>query len=160
MRKLKLSDWASIAELVSAIAVIISLLYVGIQVKENTNEIRAANRQQLVSRTHTATQLVAANPELAGIFTKIAEGTTLSAREHVQFDYFVYGMLKDMEEGFLLYREGRLDEEYWQTRVAITLNYLAQTPARDVYRRRKKVGYFQTAFVKWLDQALNESDGG
>lgn len=34
--KLKLSDWASIAEVVGAIAIVISLIYVGVQVNDST----------------------------------------------------------------------------------------------------------------------------
>ena len=81
MRKLRLADWASIAELISAIAVVISLLYVGLQVNENTNEIRAANRQQITNRAHSATMLAATSPELAGAVAKVADGTNLTLVE-------------------------------------------------------------------------------
>lgn len=46
VRKLTLADWANIGEVIGAIAVVISLLYVGIQVCEHTEEMRATNRQQ------------------------------------------------------------------------------------------------------------------
>jgi len=40
--RLKLSEWASVAEIVGAAAVIISLAYVGYQVNDNTSAIRSA----------------------------------------------------------------------------------------------------------------------
>ena len=40
--RLKLSEWASIAEIIGAIAVIVSLIYVGYQVNDNTSAIRSA----------------------------------------------------------------------------------------------------------------------
>ena len=43
MNKLSLSDWASLAEIVGALAVVISLVYVGVQISENTIEVREAN---------------------------------------------------------------------------------------------------------------------
>jgi hypothetical protein len=33
----KLSEWANIAEIIGAVAIIISLIYVSIQVRDNTN---------------------------------------------------------------------------------------------------------------------------
>jgi hypothetical protein len=45
----RLSDWASIAEVVSAVAIVLSLLYVGYQIRENTIEVRETNRQQLIT---------------------------------------------------------------------------------------------------------------
>ena len=156
---LKLSDWASIAEVVSAMAVVISLLYVGFQINQNTNEVRAANRQQLVSRSHSATLSTAASPELAGAVAKAGDGSTLTSLELSQYGYLVRSMLYDVQEAYLLYREGRLDEEYWNTRAAIALAFMAQTPARDVYRRDKSVGALHTAFIEWMDQAIEEQYG-
>jgi hypothetical protein len=53
--KLKLSDWASIAEILGAVAIVISLVYVGQQVREsarqtelNTNAVQAATLQGMV----------------------------------------------------------------------------------------------------------------
>jgi hypothetical protein len=45
MSKLRLSDWASIAEVVGAIPVVISLACVGVQINGHTVEVRASNRQ-------------------------------------------------------------------------------------------------------------------
>ncbi len=152
MRKLQLSEWASFAEIISAIAVIISLLYVGYQINENTGEVRAANRQQLVSRAHSATIGIASSPELSGVIAKVADGAELTPLEHSQYAHAVRAVLYDVQEAFLLHREGRLDEEYWKTRTALILAYLAQTPARDVYLQDKSRGILHADFVKWLDR--------
>jgi hypothetical protein len=68
MQKLKLSEWASIAEVMGAIAVVLSLIYVGLEINENTTEVREANRQQLVNRSFSATGRVAESPSLAMAF--------------------------------------------------------------------------------------------
>ena len=115
MNRLGLSEWASIAEVIGAAAVVLSLVYVGIQVRENTEEIRAANRQQLVGRSHTATNNVATSPTLAGAFGKVEAGEPLSPAEQVQYGFFVRAMLYDVQEAFLLHREGGLDDAYWNT---------------------------------------------
>jgi len=155
----KLSEWASVAELVSAIAVVVSLLYVGFQINQNTNEVRAANRQQLVSRAHSAVTAIATSPELAGIMAKVGEGSTLTSTELSQYGYLVRGVLYDVQEAYLLYQEGRLGEEYWNTRAALVEAYLAQTPARNVYHRDKSLGALHPEFVQWLDSALEERYG-
>ena len=38
----KLSDWASIAEIIGALAIVISLIYVGVQVNDSTRAVRSA----------------------------------------------------------------------------------------------------------------------
>lgn len=39
--KLKLSEWANIAEIIGAFAVVISLIYVGIQVNDSAGAVRS-----------------------------------------------------------------------------------------------------------------------
>ncbi len=160
MRKLQLSEWASFAEIISALAVIISLLYVGYQINENTSEVRAANRQQLVNRAHSATMGFATSPELAGVMAKVAEGAELTRQEQSQYAYAVRAVLYDVQEAFLLHREGRLDEEYWKTRTALVLAYLALKPAREVYLQDKSRGVLHSDFVKWLDRAKDGDTAG
>jgi hypothetical protein len=41
----KLSDWASIAEILGAVAIVISLIFVGLQISEGNSETRAATTQ-------------------------------------------------------------------------------------------------------------------
>ena len=41
----KLSDWASIAEILGAVAIVISLVFVGFQISDGNRETRAATTQ-------------------------------------------------------------------------------------------------------------------
>jgi len=50
MAKRQLSDWASIAEIISALAVVASLLYVGFEIQRNTKVGLASNRQVIAAR--------------------------------------------------------------------------------------------------------------
>ena len=154
MTKLKLSDWASIAEVIGAVAVVISLIYVGYQIRANTIEVRAINRQEFVSRSLVATHTAASSPTLAGALVKSAEGATLSAEELAQYQYFVRGMQYDIQEAFLLYMEGRLDEAYWQTRAAIFKAYMESPYGREVYREHRSLGVLHPTFTDWADQVV------
>ena len=42
-----LQDWASLAEIVGAIAIVVSLVYVATEVRENTKALNATSRQSL-----------------------------------------------------------------------------------------------------------------
>ena len=47
MQKLTLSQWSDLAQVVSAIAVVASLVYVGFEIHRNTEASRAATRQSI-----------------------------------------------------------------------------------------------------------------
>jgi hypothetical protein len=42
---MNLQDWSNVAQVIGALAVVISLVYVGFQVKRNTNAVRSATSQ-------------------------------------------------------------------------------------------------------------------
>jgi len=61
----KLSDWASMAEIASAIAVVVTLVLVLVELRENTEAVRAAARQSIAARIEDRTMGVAADSRLA-----------------------------------------------------------------------------------------------
>jgi len=46
--KIKLADWASIAEILGAVAIVISLVFVGFQINDGNRETRAATTQAIL----------------------------------------------------------------------------------------------------------------
>ncbi|MDA1075944.1 MAG: hypothetical protein O3A63_14435 [Proteobacteria bacterium] len=145
--KLALSDWANVAEVVGGLAVVISLLYVGVQINENTEEVRATSRQQLVTRSADATGNAASNPELATALGKAEQGTSFAPEELWQYQYFVRGMFYDIQEAYLLYTEGHLDRDYWLTRKSIFQAYVVNPLALEVYMRDRKLGILHKEFA-------------
>ena len=151
---MKLQEYALIAEITSAVAVVISLLFVGYQLNENTEEIRASNRQEVTSMAMSATLSASSNPELALAIAKSSEGEELSMSELSQYGYFIRGMLLDIQNAYLLNQEGRLDAQYWNTRSALVRSYLRQPLALSVYERDKNLGTLDSRFTDWLDAQL------
>jgi len=157
MPKLSLADWGSLAEVVGAVGVIVSLGYVGIQVRDNTAEMRITNRQQLIGRAQEATQRFALSPELSSVLAKVASGATLTVVEAVQYGYLIRSMLYDVQEAFALNQEGRLDDAYWGTRAAIASTYMSSPLARALYEREKELGTLLPPFVRWMDGWITEA---
>jgi hypothetical protein len=151
---MKLKQWALVAEVVSAVAVVVSLIYVGYQIDQNTKEIRASNRQELVNRAVDTTRALATNLEVAGIIAKARKGESLSSRELTQYGYVIRSMLYDVQEAFFLHREGRLDLAYWKTRGALIRVYLRPEAALAIYDSERGQGILHEEFIAWADSQL------
>jgi len=152
--KLSLSEWANLAEVVGAAAVVVSLIFVGVQVRENTEEIRATNRQQLVGRAHEATKSFALDPGLSIILAKVENSESLTDAEAIQYGYLIRAVLYDIQEAFILNREGRLDDAYWATRAAVARSYMIQPLAQQIYARDRAQGTLIPDFTDWVDQSV------
>jgi len=149
-----LSEWANIAEVIGAVAVVASLIYVGVQLQENTREIRATNRQQLVGRAHESTNRFAVSPQLTTVIAKVADGDSLTDSEALQYGYLIRAVLYDVQEAYVLNREGRLDDAYWGTREALAKQHMSSPAGRAVYQRDKALGTLLPEFVEWMDQSI------
>ena len=89
--KLKLSELASIAEIIGAFAVVISLIYVGIQVNDSAGAVRAASAND-------------ANEALTS-------EEALSNQEEFQFLMMLHGAFLAFQSSYLLAEEGTIDAE-------------------------------------------------
>ena len=113
--KLKLSDMANIAEIVGAFAIVISLIYVGVQLKQNTQGIRAQSYYNVVSGKNALYRELAANPEL---FITVVQGMVAdpplpSAIDGARTHLILYAFMNEFETTYLLYRAEAVEEEIW-----------------------------------------------
>lgn len=67
MRRMTLSDWAQLAEIVAAIAVVVSLVYVGIGLRDNTAAVRSAALQAVTSTSQASLLAQASDLELSRV---------------------------------------------------------------------------------------------
>ena len=159
MIKLKLSEWASIAEIIGALAVVASLFYVGYQIKRNTEVGLAANRQSIATRAQELA-LYSANVGIHKlIFATNIDSTQLSELEQDRLIGYVGALLRTTEEAYLLYRDGMLDEEYWGSRANVMLTILRTEITRKIYYKTKEGGFYTGDFASWVDKALLEKYG-
>ena len=104
---LKLSDWSSIAEIVAAIGVILSLLFVGQQLQEGNRETRAATVQAALDSEIAFQAVVALHAETWG---KVSDGEALAAGGELRRGIALYNMLMTVYENrFHQYNSGYLD---------------------------------------------------
>ncbi len=113
--KLKLSEMASVAEIIGAFAIVISLVYVGVQLTQNTKGIRAQSYYNVLSGKNALYRELAADEDLFKIlsqgltadppFSSISEGT----RAHLIF----YVFMNEFETTYLLYKADAVEEDIW-----------------------------------------------
>ena len=113
---MKLSEWAHIAEITSAIAVVISLIYIGLEVNQNTAAVRASTHQSMIDYGREQSEILLTNETLADLVEKgEIEPEALTARERGKFYEFTTWRLATWESVFLNHEHGLVDEEVWRS---------------------------------------------
>jgi len=151
----KLSDWASMAEIASAIAVVITLILVLVELRENTEAVRAAARQSIAARIEDRTMGVAADSQLADLIFRGQEpgGIEPGSRDEYQLSYFYTSVATSLEEAYFQFQEGNLDAKFFEPRARRGL-YALSTPAARDWLERRQLDYAPD-FIAWAYSQLD-----
>jgi len=153
-----LQDFASIADVIGGFAVVISLLYVGYQVKVNTAEKRAASVESITSGYRDLALTYVNNDAASVAWHKVLDGEALTKRDLDLMSDAIYAHMMALEEAFDKHKAGYIDKEFLDARVQfMKLKLLLSPQLRSVYEGMNKNGIYTQSFTEWLEQELRKS---
>lgn len=148
-----LSDLASIGGLVSSFAVLVSLVYLNLQVRQSDRNQQAQIRQNRSLRL-SAQSLELADPAVAeGVAKGMAATVELSAVELVQFSYFARARFFGAEDDFYQHSEGLLDDgDFTNFTRSVRQAFIAAPGLRLAWPMHREA--FGTDFVKFVEDLI------
>jgi hypothetical protein len=114
--EVSVADIASLATVVSSIAVAETLVLLLLQLQHNNRNQRALIQQGRSARQVEMLYAIS-QPHVQMSFVKGYAGDTLTAGDHWTFINFVYAMLINLEDSFLQHRAGTIDPSSWESDV-------------------------------------------
>ena len=122
---------ALIAEFISALGVILSLVYLARQIKESSESNRASRRDSVLKQQFEWTCSVATSATGSYVCIKgCNDYASLSDDERAQFIFVMFSMTKMCENIFLHYHDGLIEEEVWTRNRAMLMSYINQPGGR------------------------------
>ena len=109
-----LSTLGNLGSFISGVAVVVSLIYLAVQVRQNTRSVRAASFQALSESLSDRTLRLAEDADLHGIYTRGLRGEDLSEQDSQRFGTILMSLLRVSSNPFVQYRAGFLTEDQWQ----------------------------------------------
>ena len=112
--KFSLDASAKTAEVIGAVAVVLSLIYVGYQVQQNTQAIKSTVHMSLVDHVISTEGALLNNADLAEILVKgEADPDSLTPAEQYRAEAYYTFEFINWENAFLNYHKGFVDEKVW-----------------------------------------------
>jgi len=150
---MKLERYALIAEIVGALAIVLSLIFVGLEVRENTR-ITSLTSDRAIDQQNLALNLSITN---SGEFSDIvvrgeSDRRALSEAERARFDNYNFSRFGAYENVVANFRDGLMtDEEYriWSEH----FRYRFNKPGYRDFWMEHRLGYFPD-FRAWADEQL------
>jgi hypothetical protein len=119
-----IQDLGAIGEIVGAIAVVATLIYLATQIRQNNELLRSGSRQALVGNDLTSLR---ANLENSSVFAKFVSEQPLTPEEQLNLSFMFSLDLRNREFEYFQYKNGLLDEETWLSyRQVILINHSSE----------------------------------
>ncbi len=131
---MKIKKIASIAEIISAVAVVVSLLYVGYEVRQNTAAVRSTAYQSIHDAEDLFWSTLGSDTELSALWDIGLTGgvSALSPGQQSQFRMAARRLIYLFQNVHYQRRKGVVDDELWAAWVASLDEFVAQQGFRDV----------------------------
>lgn len=139
-----LSRWT---EAIGVVGVVASLIFVGIEIRQNTRAVRGATYQSLAESSMTLLFRIADSPEVGAQISSWGRGEELDAEVTARVEALVMAYLRHLENAYYQMEEGTLDPEFldnWAGNPTFALPHV-----RDFWAQRRPA--FGGAFREYFE---------
>lgn len=134
---------------------VISLVYVGIQVNDSTRAVRAAAANDANVAMQNWYIAVGSNLQASEIMISGLRGTDeFTPAQEYQFLMMVHGIFLGMQNSYLLVEEGTLDPQVSETITAAITGVKGLPGFKDYWRQRRNLLY--PGFVDYVEQLRSD----
>jgi hypothetical protein len=140
----------AVGEMLGAAGVIVTLIYLARQIRQNTRATKLAMSQSIAAAARDWNRPLLQDPELAWTFQVGTEDPTqLDEKEQARFVELCFSLLRMYEDAHYQYHHGALDPDVWKGYEKLYGAY-AKAPGFQVYWEARK-DTFRPEFRDFID---------
>jgi len=144
---------SAIGEIVSAIAVIVTLMYLAVQIRDSARAARSTAVTDATTAMQSFYQELGSNPLAAKLFLDgMTDPESLSRHDQYQFLMLTHTAFLGFQRSFFLALEGTLDIGLRDS-IGTAINAVSPLPGMKLYWRQRKA-FFQPEFVEWVEDLM------
>ena len=145
-----LQDLGNIGEFIAAMATLVTLGYLAVQIRSNTRESQAASRNSVSQSfidllTHVSLDSEVSKLTRRGFF----DPGSLDADDTFRFDLLIAALFTNLEDAFAQRRRNALADEDWEKWTILIKQYMAQPGVQASWSR--SADSFSPAFRRYVE---------
>jgi hypothetical protein len=150
-----LQELANLGEALSGFAVLISLIYLILEVRRNSRLVRTTSAWNADIALAELNEIVGQNPQLSALCMRGLDANTnpedLSPEEFAQFFFLCRAVFQKYQAQWSLWREGSLSDEMWQNRRRWAKAFISLPVPSRIWERERDQHQFSAGFVASID---------
>jgi hypothetical protein len=149
----------AIAELLGAIGVIASLVFLAMQLRQNTHALRAGAYQQYEQNVYSRTRDSIAIPGMDRVMRLgLVDFEQLDEDDKFRFGVQLNYGFRSFDNAYYQYRAGLLDEDRWQISARTLVSFLQNPGVAHWWRSTPST--LSPEFIALVEEILGEEAGG
>ena len=149
-------DIGNLSEIIGAIGVIASVIYLAQQVKKQTEEARLEASRDIASNFIETLRTVSENPELARILPSgVRNYDELEGEERLRVNYYFAAIFRIAEQQYLHSTRGTLDSMYFESFELAFQGLLSNDGPRQWWNHNQ--GIFSPGFRAFVESTMAEA---
>ena len=158
MESLTLEQVSYLAEIIGVIVVVISIIYLAIQVRQNTKATQISATQEFVGAYNSFARELAQTEEMADIWIRgNVDFQSLTNSESIRFSALIGQWFRLIASAYTQWQKGAFDNEFWSGIETSLVDTMSATGAKQVWDYRKQ--WYGNDFQE-LVNAIVKSDKG
>jgi len=154
---MSLQQFSLLADIAASIAVIISLVYVGIQVKDNSRAVRSAAIAGAIEAMQTFYLTLGNNRQASDLWLEVITSSEAKpTHDEFQFMMLIHSAFLAFQNAFMQVREGTLDTELRES-LGTAVITVKDLPGFKRYWGQRKA-FFQENFRQWVEMLITKDN--
>jgi len=150
-------EWGAVGELIGGIAVLITLVYLALQIRQHTRAIRLSTGYDVTEEFRSMFELIAGHDELAEIVTKaVSDDASMSGAEKTRYWAYTSNFIRAFENAYIQWTHGALDPRQWGGMKRMVTDYGHIPGFQEYWLNRKH--WYSDDFQYFMDTEILPSD--
>jgi hypothetical protein len=153
-----LNELGSLGEFMSGLAVVVTLVYLALQIRYNTRAVRSSMHQDMVESTLRIAESLSDNENIARIVLKADEDYgNLTKEELIRFEAYAERVFGNFESVFYSYRNSMVEQDLWESWESSFLNDISRIAMRRFWHDERPLHLRD--FMDFIDQHYRTHPG-
>ena len=149
----------ALGEVIGALAVVVSLLYLAVQIRNQSKESRLNSVSEAARQWNDVLASTASDRALCEVWVAgINDFEGLELIDRTQFTAHAGRILRVAEVMYEHYRQGRLRVDAWGATNQVLIDLFAYQGARDWWTTRRQ--WYTPTFQSFVDETIESTDSG
>lgn len=152
---MSLSELSAFGDLVASFGVIVTLIFLALQMRQNTKALRLSTAHAVTAELQDMFSLLAGDQGLADVLVEAGHHTELKGVTRVRYWTFTSNLLRIYENAYLLKREDSISEAQWSGMTRLMIDYKSMAAFAGYWEDRKH--WLSDEFRAYMDAEIMTS---